>query len=890
MKDSAMNRRLTGSLGICLALGLLFGAGAAQAQSLRPNILVIFDTSGSMLDGNSNDGSALCGGNGTGSRIYSLKRAMREALAQVGTDEANFGLMRFAQIERPTQNPTCSRGHYANDNTTALSGSGGTCTGGCGNSCRCGCRIPGHTEQTTYGTWFDNNFRSAVVVDVTNRPTGLKPVAADFDPADGNIADIYRWIDLTEDTDTTAPISDPELRSEDNWYTPLGRSLFYARMYFDNFVKPTDPKGACRTNRVILVTDGAETCDETAGSALDLTTCAQTGYDTFNPTLQACQLLRTSGIRVNVLTDTNTGSSNDSIAMAGGTTTAIRVSLTDANAVKAALLGIIAETVPPTEVCNGVDDNCNGLIDEGVSNMCVVANPNNPNDPDNLLGTGARHCAVETCNCLDDDCDGTVDEGFPQNACGQPCGCAVPPELCDGLDNDCDGDIDEGFMVGATCTNNGVGACRRGGLLACNANGSGTFCDAPTVTPQPEVCNGIDDNCNGMIDEGTLPGVGERCGNGLGTCQAGTYVCMNGKLVCNATGIPMPEICNGIDDNCDGVVDNGTFPQTGQTCLCPGVTQAHIDAPNGTCKGGRLICRGTMGFVCEGCVLPGIEICDGKDNDCDGMTDTVARCPSGFGCRDGQCALQCGGGEFPCPAGYKCMNDFCVPQRCIGVTCPAGQKCEEATGACVDLCSGVTCPSPKTCMQGRCLDCNDPELACTGGKLCIAGVCQTDKCMNVTCPEGTFCSDGACKDLCVPGKCPEGQRCAAGQCLSDACTQIACNQGQFCNQSTGKCETDHCLTTQCGAGMACVSQTSTCKPDPCRTIVCPDQCWHCGLTSDGIGTCLLNDECAPVNNKVGQRGGGEGCACATGGDAGSSTGWLGALFAVAAAFGRRRRR
>ena len=123
--------------------------------------------------------------------------------------------------------------------------------------------------------------------------------------------------------------------------------------------------------------------------------------------------------------------------------------------------------MPPAEVCNGRDDNCNGLIDEGVSNMCMVAMPNNPNDPDNLLGTGARHCAVEACNCIDDDCDGTVDEGFPPNACGQPCGCALPPERCDGLDNDCDGDVDEGFMVGASCMNNGVGICARGGILAC---------------------------------------------------------------------------------------------------------------------------------------------------------------------------------------------------------------------------------------------------------------------------------------------------------------------------------------------------------------------------------------------------------------------------------------
>ena len=113
--------------------------------------------------------------------------------------------------------------------------------------------------------------------------------------------------------------------------------------------------------------------------------------------------------------------------------------------------------------------------------------------------------------------------------------------------------------------------------------------------------------------------------------------------------MPQAETCNGIDDNCDGVIDNGNFPQTGQTCLCPPLTQAQLDAPGSTCKAGHLICRGTMGFVCEGCVLPTPEVCDGKDNNCDGMIDTAAQCPSGFGCRDGQCILQCTGGEMPCP-------------------------------------------------------------------------------------------------------------------------------------------------------------------------------------------------------------------------------------------------
>jgi hypothetical protein len=867
----------------CAAAAAL--AGSARAQSLRPNILVVFDTSGSMLYNDNNDGSALCNNNssGQGSRIFSLKKALRDALAQVGTDEANFGLMRYPELEDPTQAPACPNGHYGNDPSTALPVG---CTGVCRGQCECGCRLPTHTTETTYGPWFDNGFRSALVVDVTKRPKApaIKPAASDYDPTDGNISEIYRWIDNTEDADRVAPISDPELRTHASWYTPIGRSLFYARMYFDDFVKPTDPRAKCRTNIVIFVTDGDETCDggKQGGAKLDLATCAQTGYATFHPEVQACDLFVTSKVKTYVLTDVSTSAANDAIAKAGGTGAAIRVTLTDTAAVRAALVGIIAATVPPAETCNGQDDNCNGVIDEGVSNQCAVSN--DPNDPDNLKHEKAAHCAVESCNCKDDDCDKQVDEGFPPNACGGPCGCAVPVETCNGLDDNCDGQIDEPFKVGTPCTNAGVGACQRGGLLACKPDGSGTFCDAPVVKPTPELCNKIDDDCDGLVDDGVLPGVGEACGSAIGTCAKGVYACVDGQLKCNATTMSAAETCNGLDDDCDGIVDNGNFPTVGTDCLCAGLDPAKVGV--GACKGGKLACRGAAGIVCEGCVLPSPEICDGRDNDCDGVADTNAKCPSGFGCREGSCAIVCKPGEFPCPSGYKCLADFCVPQRCATVTCGVAHHCDEATGLCVDQCAGVVCKSPQICLEGSCLDCE--TLGCDAGQVCYEKSCRADKCAGVKCPETQSCAEGKCVDLCPPGKCASGQRCVAGQCLEDKCSQTVCLVAEYCDPADGKCKSDTCQGMTCGAGEQCVKTTGTCEPDPCRLMVCPQDCWKCDVGVDGKGLCLPNGRCEQVKTKVGQKGGG--CTCALGDGLPGAPGSLLALGAVVLATTRRRRR
>ncbi len=303
---------------------------------------------------------------------------------------------------------------------------------------------------------------------------------------------------------------------------------------------------------------------------------------------------------------------------------------------------------PSEELCDGIDNNCDGNIDEdcgcspaGKTQSCYTGDP--ATQDKGSCKSGIRTCdehgmwsacagdvlpAEEKCNDLDDDCDGEIDD-MGLSSCGVgACMVTVPVcaggvlsqctpgtpavEICDGIDNNCNQLVDEAYPdAGKACDTGKPGICSAGITKCVTLNGITVPNCVPNLLPGTEQCDGLDNDCDGQVDD-NIVGTGAACTTGLnGSCNAGTVSCQGGVIDCFPNNPPTPEICDGLDNDCSGVADD--FPGAGMPC---------DTGLLGACKAGVNGCHNGVFGCIQTTQAQATDVCgDNIDNDCDGTVD-----------------------------------------------------------------------------------------------------------------------------------------------------------------------------------------------------------------------------------------------------------------------------
>jgi hypothetical protein len=471
------------------------------------------------------------------------------------------------------------------------------------------------------------------------------------------------------------------------------------------------------------------------------------------------------------------------------------------------------------EVCDGLDNDCNGQVDEGVkttfyrdadgdgygdpalTTQACSAPVGYVAQPGDCLDTDAdrRPGATEVCDGVDNNCNGVVDEfvlttfyrdqdgdGYGNatittQACSAPVGYVAQAgdcddanaarhpgaaELCDGLDNDCNGQVDEGVKTtyyrdadsdgygDATVTTQAC-AAPAGYVAQAGDCNDGSFAIKPSAT---EVCDGVDNNCNGATDEFVLityyrDADGDGFGNATVTTQAcaapAGYVAQAGD--CNDGSFAIKpsatEVCDGVDNNCNGATDEfvlvtyyrdadgdgyGTAATTTQACTAP---VGYVAQP-GDCNDGSFAIKPSA-----------TEVCDTVDNNCNGLVDEL------FDQQNDP--LNCGACGNDCTTQFPHAVGICVAGVCQISSCTAGWRDDPAV-------AGDDCAYQCPVWPAQTETCNGKDDDCDA---------QVDESFDlVNDPDNCGACNNQC-DLLYPN--------AQVECVSAGCRMVGCNTGYY---------------------------------------------------------------------------------------------------------------
>ncbi|MFH0870333.1 MAG: MopE-related protein [archaeon] len=401
-------------------------------------------------------------------------------------------------------------------------------------------------------------------------------------------------------------------------------------------------------------------------------------------------------------------------------------------------------------------------------------------------------------------------------------------DICDNLDNDCDGTKDEGLFNSTGCLQ--LGLCS-GSNKTCTAGGWG----ACSKLPQAEVCDNLDNDCDSVKDESLFNITG--C-NQIGVCLGSNKTCAAGVWgICSK--LPQTETCDNKDNNCDGSVD--------ESCACTDGATKTCGSNIGECRNGTQTCiSGTWG-TCVGSKDSANELCDNLDNDCDGATDEI------FTNKNQACSI--GIGECRSAGIYICAQnktgtvcDATVINPSIEV-CDAGLLDEDCDGTSNENCACTT-GQKRTC--GSSIGtCKPGNQTCTAGQWgsCIGEVTPADETCDSkdnncdgTTDEGCTCTAGIERSCETQEGCLGIQNCTEGvwvdcmikgyYCDSDCDGELECSSTD-CDECAEECNE----TMACGEYGECINKvkTRTCTITNCTAEYEITTAASCGSTGGGGG-------------------------------------------------------